>query len=173
VRAQVSAQECAQPCGQVPGMKPAGGRKPPRRPPDYRPITYRGVVIAVSDVASEHPFIPRTPDTDARTLLAILMRELGGEPATRRAIVERYCRLCWESGVPPFPWQMVALPFNARLKSIHGDRVYEGWTSVPDIRIGVARKVPARTVLVPTLAEAEAAEASRQNPDVIALHQRG
>jgi len=39
--------------------------------------------------------------------------------------------------------------------------------------VGVGRKVRARTVLIPTLAEAEAALAARQHPDtIVAMHQR-
>ena len=59
------------------------------------------------------------------------------------------------------------IPFNARLKQIHGDRSYEGWESVPDFELGarLGRKVRTRTVLIPTPAEAEAANLARQNTD--------
>jgi hypothetical protein len=129
----------------------------------FFPLTYKGIVVDLT--TSTAPLA--SPEDDADVLLRVLMREFGGRPVTARLMRARYLTACdW-----PYAWQMVSRPLHARLRGIHVDRVYKGWKSVP---VAGERKVRMRTFLMPTQAEADAADLARQNPDqVVAMHQRG
>ena len=134
---------------------------------EYYVTTYKDVVVDLTPHARP---MPSCPSEEADELIAILMSDptFAGRWVTIRALIRRYAMAC--DGVRPYPWSQLARHFYRRLGVIWGEREFRSWQRVP-----VGRKTKRmRTVLIPTLAEAVAADQARQNPDqVVALHQRG
>jgi hypothetical protein len=147
-------------------QEPAQELAPDAPQHEYYFTSYNNVVVDLTPHARP---LPSCPGDEAAEFIAILMRDsaFAGRWVTTRAVIKRYAVAC--KGVKPYPWSKMARHFHRRLGAIWGEQEFRSWERVP-----VGRKEKKmRTVRIPTLAEAEAADLARQNPDqVVALQQR-
>jgi hypothetical protein len=137
--------------------------------PDLYPVVDDGVIVGVT--RNPNAELLQHPKTHAQNLLGMLMadKRYAGQPMTSLAIEQYYGELCRLTRSKRLPWMAVVRPFYRTLDAIYGNACYKG--SKPEYFGSRTKRL--RTCRIPTLAETQAAQAARNDPSVVALHQRG
>ena len=135
----------------------------------FHPVRDGGVIVAVT--RNPDAELLHHPKTHVFDLLNMLMddRRYAGQWMTSLALEQCYAELCRLTRSKPLPWMAVVRQIYITLDGIYGSACYKGSKSE---YVG-SRTKRLRTCRIPTRGEVLAAQAARQNPDVVALHQHG